>query len=127
QWNGTNTAAIIDFMPAPCSAHPDVKEILLDQHRMNWNDASANLLFEKCGTERFLEIVKKWLQEWDLLSKIDEAAALIKDERDQMKMLENGFTRYEELIDTVTDDLDEYLDAVKSNVKNLTSALGLDV
>ncbi|KAE9546373.1 hypothetical protein FO519_010415, partial [Halicephalobus sp. NKZ332] len=72
-------------------------------------------------------VAKKWLQEWDLLSKIDKAAALIKNERDRMKMLEKDFTRIEESKYTVTDDLDEYLDAIKSNVKNLSSALGFDV
>ncbi|KAE9556547.1 hypothetical protein FO519_000241 [Halicephalobus sp. NKZ332] len=127
QWNGTNTAAIISLMPIPCAAHQDVKEVLLGQHRMNWNHAPADLLFEKCSTERFLEIVKKWLQEWDLLSKIDKAAALIKHERDRVKMLENDFRMIEESEYTVAMDLDEYLDAVKSNVKNLTSALGLNV
>ncbi|KAE9546116.1 hypothetical protein FO519_010672, partial [Halicephalobus sp. NKZ332] len=127
QWRDTKTAAIVDFMPRTYKIYADVKKELLDNgHIGEWDEIHSNLLSKYYG-ERRLEIAKKWLQEWDLLSKIDEAVALIKNERDRTKMLENGFTRIEESKYTLTDDLDEYLDAVKDNVKNLTSALGLDV
>ncbi|KAE9555486.1 hypothetical protein FO519_001254, partial [Halicephalobus sp. NKZ332] len=125
QWRDTKIAAIVDFMPKEFCYPRDVKDFLLGDGCVPfWDDIHSDL-FSKCCGEKRLEIAKKWLQEWDLLSKIDEAAALIKNERDQMKMLENGFTRYEELIDTVTDDLEYFIPVIKDNVKNLISALGL--
>ncbi|KAE9551019.1 hypothetical protein FO519_005753 [Halicephalobus sp. NKZ332] len=127
QWKDTKTAAIVDFIAGNPQIYPDVKKKLFDDSCViHWDETNFDLGSKCCG-EKCLEIVKKWLQDWDLLSKIDEAAALIKNEKDQMEMLENHFRRIEESKYTVTDDLNDYIHAVKSNVKNLTSALELSV
>lgn len=92
---------------------------------MNWDDIPTDLLL-KCRLEKRLEITKKWLQDWDLLSKIDKADALIRNEKDQMKNLGINFRGSEALVNTVTDDFNDYINAVKNNVKNLVSALGVN-
>ncbi|KAE9546827.1 hypothetical protein FO519_009961, partial [Halicephalobus sp. NKZ332] len=122
QWRDTKTASIVDFIAGYAQIYPDVKKKLFDDRRVtHWDETHFDLLVKCCGEKR-LEIVKKWLQEWDLLSKIDDAEKQIRDEKDRMKKQEISFTSGE----TVTDDLNEYIHGIKSNIKNLTSVLGLN-
>uniref|UniRef100_A0A914D196 Uncharacterized protein n=1 Tax=Acrobeloides nanus TaxID=290746 RepID=A0A914D196_9BILA len=90
QWNGTKTAAIVDLMPRVYCTYPDVKKILLGNHRMNWDDIPTDLLL-KCRLEKRLEIAKKGS---------------------------------EALVNTVTDDFNDYINAVKNNVKKSRQCAG---
>jgi hypothetical protein len=105
-------------MPKMHRIYADVKKELLGDGALDWDETHFDLVSKCCGEKR-LDIAKKWLQDWDLLSKIDEADEQIRNEKDRMKNQGIGFRGH----NTVTDDLNNYIQAVKNNVKNLASAL----
>lgn len=121
-WNGTNTAAVVDLMLQTHVIYPDVKKVLLGNHRMTWDEPPTNLLFKTSQLE-VLNIAKKWLQQWDLLWKIEETIASIKNEIDLIKKISIGFRNIESDDFDLTYDLDDYLNTVKINVKSLINAL----
>lgn len=117
QWKSSNTVAIVDFCPHDAKLYPDVLTEFLDR-RIYWTNASYNK-----GTwteEEHKKMGRKWLKEWQLLEKIDVAAAQIVNVRAQMKKIgvdvrPSGFSD--------VDNLDEFISNIKENLKQLGSLL----
>jgi len=123
QWSDTRKAAVVDLMPLPYLTHPKVKEAMFGLIKLKLDNVPRDLL-EECPREEFWSIVKKCLDEWNLLSEIERAAELIVKEKDQMKALKIGFIGIDDKSKyTVTNELDYYLETIRSNVNTLLKEL----
>ena len=91
--------------------------------KLAWDDVSRKLLLEY-PQEKFWDITKKCLDKWNLLDKIKQANELIVTEKNQMKKLEIEFRGIDSKSDyTVTNELDNHLDAIKVNLEKLLNEL----
>ncbi|CAB3405572.1 unnamed protein product [Caenorhabditis bovis] len=116
QWKGTKEAAIVDFMPRAYTSYTNVKKALLDNSSSVYWEAIHIDALEKCNEKSRLEMAKECLKKWDLLSKIEMANEQIKLEKDRMKRQDIGFKGF----NSPTEELDQYIIAVKENLTKLT-------
>lgn len=86
-----------------------------------WEEVHINIL-EKCTEEQRLKVAKKCLIKWDLLSKIDIANEEIKPEMDRIKKRGIGFKGF----NSPTEKLNQYINVVKQNLKQLADMLNID-
>uniref|UniRef100_A0A8R1IBT6 Ubiquitin-like domain-containing protein n=1 Tax=Caenorhabditis japonica TaxID=281687 RepID=A0A8R1IBT6_CAEJA len=119
QWKGTKEAAIVDFMPRAYTSYTNVKKALLDNSSSVYWEAIHIDALEKCNEKSRLEMAKECLKKWDLLSKIEMANEQIKPEKDRMKRQDIGFKGF----NSPTEELDQYIIAVKENLTKLTVML----
>lgn len=123
QWKSTDNAAVVDLIPLPYANYPNVKKAVRGPIKLAWDDLPRKLLLE-CPQEKFWDIVKKCLDQWNLLDKIKQANELIVTEKNQMKKLEIEFRGIDSESDyTVTNELDNHLDAIKANLEKLLNEL----
>ncbi|CAI5446160.1 unnamed protein product [Caenorhabditis angaria] len=115
KWKDTNEAAIVDFLPKSHTLYKDIKMALLDnQSSLYWETTQIDAL-EKCSEKFRLQIAKKYIHKWDLLTKIDMANEQIKREKDLMKRHEIGFKGEK----NPTEELERYIEVVKENITAL--------
>ncbi|CAB3405580.1 unnamed protein product [Caenorhabditis bovis] len=119
QWKGTKEAAIVDFMPRAYTSYTNVKKALLDNSSSVYWEAIHIDALEKCNEKSRLEMAKECLKKWDLLSKIEMANEQIKPVKDRMKRQDIGFKGF----NSPTEELDQYIIAVKENLTKLTVML----
>lgn len=111
--------AVVDFSPKAFYVYTNVKKFLLrDDLSMHWNDAHMNVL-GRCEEKVRLEIAKEYLNEWNLLSKLDEAYQEIVLEKDKMKQHGIDF----KVVSTPTEELEKYISVVKENLRIITELL----
>ncbi|CAI4224676.1 unnamed protein product [Auanema sp. JU1783] len=112
QWKSTDNAAVVDPIPLPYATYPDVKRAVHAPFELAWDDVPRKLLLEH-PQQKFWDIARKSLDKWNLLDKIKQANELITEEL----ACESKYT--------VTNDLDNHLDAVIANLEKLLNELGL--
>jgi hypothetical protein len=119
QWGQTRKPAIIDFMPRAYSTYTNVKKALLeDNFSIYWKQVHIDLL-NKCDEQMRLKIARECFNEWNLLQQIDLTNEQIKTEKDKMEKQEIGFRG----CNSPTDELDQYISAVKTNLQKLAEIL----
>lgn len=106
-------------MPKAYSTYTNVKKALLNNDSSVYWEAVHIDVLEKCDEKTRLEMAKECLKKWDLPSKIDMANEQIKPEKDRMKEQEIGFKGF----NSPTEELDQYINAVKQNLAKLTDML----
>lgn len=106
-------------MPKAYSTYTNVKKALLNNDSSVYWEAVHISVLEKCSEEVRLELAKECLRKWNLPSKIDVANEQIKPEKDRMKKQEIGFKGF----NSPTEELDQYISAVKQNLAKLTDML----
>lgn len=118
-WKGTKNAAVIDFMPKSYSLYTNLQTaVLRNEPAMVWNERHFDALVN-CKEKNRLEMVKRYLNTWDLVSKIDMANDELKPQKDRMKQLEIGFKGF----NSPTEELDQYISVVKENLSKLICML----
>ena len=106
-------------MPRPYTTYTNVKRALLNNDSsVCWESTHIDAL-EKCDEKKRLEIAKECLKKWDLLSKIDMVNEKIEPEKNRMKKQEIGYKGFK----SPTEELEQYISAVKQNLKKLTEML----
>ena len=71
-----------------------------------------------CDENSWLKLSKKYIEEWDISSKIDQARENILSSREILRALEIGFREREGRL-TPTDQLKEFVEVLYKNLQNL--------
>lgn len=106
-------------MPKAYATYTNVQKALLNNDSSVYWEAIHIDSLEKCDEKARLEMAKEYLKKWDLPSKIDIANKQIKPEKDRMKQQEIGFKGF----NSPTEELDQYISAVKQNLVKLIDML----
>ncbi|KAI6210445.1 hypothetical protein M3Y96_00329000 [Aphelenchoides besseyi] len=124
QWESTDNAAVVDLMPLPYTTYSNVKRAVRGPVKLAWDVVPLKLLFGY-PQEKFWDITKKCLDEWNLLDKIQQANELIVVEKNQMKKLEMEFRGIDSRCNyRATNELNNHVDAIKANLERLLNELG---
>ncbi|CAI4228201.1 unnamed protein product [Auanema sp. JU1783] len=124
QWKSTDRAAVVDLIPLPYATYPDVKRAVRSPIKLPWDDVPRKLLLEY-NEEKFWDLARESLGDWNVLENIKLANELIVKEKSLMKKLEIDFRGIDsESNYTVTNDLENHMDAIKANIEKLSNELG---
>lgn len=118
QWESSKTLAIVDFIADEAIVYSDVKAIFLDK-RVIRSDALCHKM--ELTEENYIQIGKKWMEKWQLLTNIDAAAEKIGHVKVGVETMGIKFRHGY----SVSGTFEEYINHIKDNVTRLDNILAV--